>query len=105
MKKHIIDIKLNDHVAMSCMKDRLTAAIDASCTKEPDSLGDRLFNAKLAWSFADRTGGPDAALMIRVCDLLNEFEAIKYAAKYADLPHISLRVYRFVKFDDSLATA
>jgi len=81
---------------MSCMFDRLSHAVTNTCSKEPDSFGDKLFRIKLRWSWLRREQAVTSEFISEVAKLLNCFEEQEHEAslKRTGLTHYSCPVYQ-----------
>jgi hypothetical protein len=96
MKSFYCDVSLTDHVAMSCMHDRLKQAVNKTCSKEPDSFGDQLFCKSLRWSWLKREQAVTVGFLEEVAVLLNKFESEAYEASVLEtgFDFLACRVYR-----------
>lgn len=96
MKPYFLDINLNDKAGLAGLRGHLKRAAIKMNSREPDSLGEDLFNAMLSWILLDRSGGADADFIKEVCDLLNQFEEIAFGTKYRATPTMIQPIYRYV---------
>lgn len=90
-----VHVAINDHVAMSVLKDRLVAAnlYFSSQGTGPDSLSDLCSRASGEWSWAQRSGSMTKEILERAAELVNRFEAEKFLQYSHQLPHMRCPVY------------
>lgn len=94
---YIQKVRLGDQVSLSVFRDKLKDAVYKSDSKEPDSLGDKLFRCSLEFSFRQGNNTTDVEFLEKCCVLMNQYEVDIFPARVKKVDHIKYAIYQVDK--------